>query len=468
MKAFYSFLLLMAVALTACDETLTSKLIQLADGTSTSLVFNADENGEATIKFTADAAWTASVSEIAVSKSGESISWLKLSSYAGQAGENFITVSLLKNYTGVSRKAEIKIVCGDSEIIITVEQKGETSAGTVVKKIKEIVYKETDNSSVDTGSTPYEEEYSLKFSYFEDGSVARIIKEGNRKYDSDRYTSTYNFDYSIVGEIQVTREDVYEWSSEPSKTYYTVTLDDRGNAVKLQKMNEYGTGMLNIADFGYTNDVRLAKVVTYEYGEEYQQDIFSYENGVMSKHICFDEYGEAEEYPFGESYFAKKYSNNNMVDMMGYLLYDNTGDYEFNFLFHIGRLAKTGNYFLESIPYVDEIAYVDNLRGYSEEPGTRLYRSYVSADHDDYKDVICEYDEENNLTKVHTSWSYDINKTTYEIVVLDNVIRVEYKDGNPHNQNPDNIIKYYDGRTENLQTTYVKSGKDYATYTIKY
>lgn len=130
MKAFYSFLLLVAVAFTACDEAITKKLIQLADGTSTSLVFNADESGDATIKFTADAAWTASVNEVAVSKSGESISWLKLSSYGGEAGENTITVSLLKNYTGASRKAEIKIACGDSEIVITVEQKGESSAGT--------------------------------------------------------------------------------------------------------------------------------------------------------------------------------------------------------------------------------------------------------------------------------------------------------------------------------------------------
>lgn len=137
MKAFYSFLLLVAVALTACDEEITKKLIQLADGTSTSLVFNADENGDATIKFTADAAWTASVSEVAASKSGESISWLKLSSYGGDAGENTITVSLLKNYTGASRKAEIKIVCGDSEIVITVEQKGESSAGT--KKLKSYI-----------------------------------------------------------------------------------------------------------------------------------------------------------------------------------------------------------------------------------------------------------------------------------------------------------------------------------------
>lgn len=467
MKAFYSFLLLVAVALTACDEAITKKLIQLADGTSTSLVFNADESGDATIKFTSDAAWTASVSEVAASKSGESISWLKLSSYGGEAGDNTITVSLLKNYTGASRKAEIKIVCGDSEIIITVEQKGETSTGTVAKKIKEIVYKETDNSSRDTDSTPYEEEYSLKFSYLEDGSVARIVKEGKNGYDSDIYTSTYNFDYSIVGEIQVTKENVYEWSSEPEKTYYTVTLDDRGNAVKLQKKNEYETGMLDVANFGYTNDVRLGKVVTYEYSDEENQDIFSYENGLMIKHTCLEEYGEDDEHSFDESYYVNKYPNNNMVDMMGYLLYGDVDDYEFNFLFLIGRLSKTSDYFLEYSPYVDEMAMGVNS-GYTEEPGTRLHYSYPSANHKDNKDVTCEYDEDNNLTKVHISWSYDINDITYDIVVIDKVISVEYKDGNPQNQDPDNIIKYYDGRTENRKTTYVKSGKDYATYTIKY
>ena len=88
MKAFYSLLLLLAVALTSCDEVLgTQDQIELADGTSTSLIFNADESGDATIKFVAEAAWTASVSEITASKSGESISWLKLSSYGGEAGQ---------------------------------------------------------------------------------------------------------------------------------------------------------------------------------------------------------------------------------------------------------------------------------------------------------------------------------------------------------------------------------------------
>lgn len=51
MKAFYSLLLLLAVALTLCDEVLgTQDQIELSDGTSTSLVVSADENLEAAIK----------------------------------------------------------------------------------------------------------------------------------------------------------------------------------------------------------------------------------------------------------------------------------------------------------------------------------------------------------------------------------------------------------------------------------
>ncbi len=455
MKAFYSFLLLVAVALTACDEAITKKLIQLADGTSTSLVFNADESGDATIKFTSDAAWTASVSEVAASKSGESISWLKLSSYGGEAGDNTITVSLLKNYTGASRKAEIKIVCGDSEIIITVEQKGETSTGTVAKKIKEIVYKETDNSSRDTDSTPYEEEYSLKFSYLEDGSVARIVKEGKNGYDSDIYTSTYNFDYSIVGEIQVTKENVYEWSSEPEKTYYTVTLDDRGNAVKLQKKNEYETGMLDVANFGYTNDVRLGKVVTYEYSDEENQDIFSYENGLMIKHTHLEEYGENDEYSFDESYYVNKYPNNNMVDMMGYLLYGDVDDYEFNFLFYIGRLAKTSDYFIETMKDEDE-AMNAGPDGYPAEDDGKT-ETYPTVEFADSK-IKCEYDTDDNLTKVEESIAYEVIEKSYTIKVYTDQKPVRVEDG----------IPYYPGDRIYGPDKKIKDGTDYYTYTINY
>lgn len=456
MKAFYSFLLLVAITLTACDETLTSKLIQLADGTSTSLVFNADESGDATIKFTADAAWTASISEVAASKSGESISWLKLSSYGGEAGDNTITISLVRNYTGASRKAEIKIVCGDSEIIITVEQKGETSTGTVAKKIKEIVYEETDNSSVDTGNTPYEEEYSLKFSYFEDGSVARIVKEGKEKYDSDIYTLTYNFDYSIVGEIQVQEKE----SDYNETDNYVVKLDDRGNATEIRKNGE------TMATFGYTNDVRLGKIVTYEYGDEDDQYIFSYENGLMSKYFYDGEYENDDEYTFDGSYYANKYPNNGMIDMMAYI----GGGFDFDFLFYIGRLAKTSDYCLEKIPdYGSEM--VDGMleEDYNKrkEPNKLIERISGKSVKYSEEPVSIEYafDEDINLTGVKLPMPYEIYSYSYEIWTTDYYEERYVWD---KEQEKDVLVKVYDVERRNYKSEYVKSGTDYYTYTINY
>ena len=458
MKAFYSLFLLLAVVLTSCDEVLgTQDQIELLDGTSTSLVFNADDSGDATIKFVADAAWTASVSEIAASKSGESLSWLKLGSYGGEAGEYTITVSLTKNFTGASRKAEIKIVCGDSEVVITVEQKGETSTGVVAKKIKEIVYKETDNSSVDTNDTPYEEEYSLKFSYGNDGSVARIIDERIDSYDGEKSTYTYNFNYDIVGEIQVERKN----SRYDETDNYLVKLDDRGNATEVSKNGK------KLASFGYTNDVRLAKMVQYdEYNDDEvdYQDIFTYENGVFSKYTTTDNGdGENDEYIFDASYFANKYPNNGMIDMMGFI----GGGFDYDFLFYIGRLAKTSDYCLEKIP--GDGCYEDNISHPIETKGPNQYIKTVTGKSADYSDeptpVEYKFDEDKNLTEVKIIYPYKINKYSYEVWTTD---KYEERPEWDEEKQEEVMVRYYYTTTKNRKSEYVKSGNDYYTYTISY
>ena len=447
MKAFYSFLLLVAVSLTACDEALTEKLIQLADGTSTSLVFDANSNGETTIKFTADAQWTASVNEVAVSKSGESISWLKLSSYAGNAGENSITISLLKNFTGNTRKAEVRIVCADSEVIISVEQKGDSSTGVVVKPVKKIVYTEDDNSSADTDSTPYEEEYTMEFSYDNTGRVARIIKN-ETDYNDDKSTITYNFNYDIVGEIQVEKVEKEDWDEYSETENYVVKLDDRGNATKVQKAGSSWP----IAEFGYTDDVRLGKIVEYEYDNEVDyQDIFTYENGLMVKYTNISEYDDTHEITFDESYYTSKYPNNGMVDMMGFLNYEA----EYDFLFYIGRIARTSDYFFEKVPFDDEDAILNNA-GYQEEPGTILKFNYKSSRTSGDSKIKCEYDSEENLTKVQISYPYDVYDVYYEIRITNELF------------DPQMPELGYKGVYQNERETELSSGNDYETYTVSY
>ena len=466
MKAFYSFLLLVAVALTACDETITEKFLQLADGTSTSLVFNADENTEATIKFTADAAWTASVSEVAASKSGESISWLKLSAYGGEAGDCTITASITRNYTGASRKAEIKIVCGDSEIVITVEQKGETSAGTVAKKIKKIVYTEEDNSAVDEGRTPNKYSRDMEFSYYDDGTVARItMNDVEDEYDYET-TTIYSFNYDVVGEIQMEEKEV----GESGETYnYVIKLDDRGNATEFRSSGNSRP----MATFGYTNDVRLAKVEAYdEYsdGSVDYRTTFDYENGMITKISDFDGY-DTDTYELDDTYYTNKYPNNGMIDMMAYMVEPGEDD-DISILFYIGCLGKTSDYLLEKSFIMDdalidangEIDYEYCIK--RKEPNKTIEEGeYTSVEYSEGPSPIeYEFDADGNVTKITESTSYKVYNISYEIKTTEELLTAIVR--NPENDEIEEISYY---KTESIETSkYVKSGKDYRTYTISY
>lgn len=124
------------VALISCEEDKDSpKEIELTGGASTSHTIYADETQKSDgIKFNAAAPWTATVSEVLESKAGGSeVGWLTLSLYEGKAGEHTLSLTLMENYTGTDRKAEIKIVSGGSTIIITVEQKATTKEGEIPK-----------------------------------------------------------------------------------------------------------------------------------------------------------------------------------------------------------------------------------------------------------------------------------------------------------------------------------------------
>ena len=241
---------------------------------------------------------------------------------------------------------------------------------------------------------------------------------------------------------------------------YLVKLDDRGNATEVSKNGK------NLASFGYTNDVRLAKIVSYgEYSDEIEfQEILSYENGLINKYSYIDNYdGNKEEYTLDGSYFANKYPNDGMIDMMGYL----GNGMDFDFLFYIGRLAKTSDYCMEKIPGYgsgDENIYP---MGFYKEPN-KLIETVTgkSADYsDDPSPVEYKFDEDKNLTEVKISIPYKINSYSYEVWTTD-----EYEERPEWDEElqQEVMVKYYFTTTKNHKSEYVKSGNDYYTYTISY
>ncbi len=138
MKRFFHAVLVLSLALFAvsCSESNENgeddKSIKLSPETKQEQqVYADDKQAPAPIKFTATAPWKATVSEVATKAEAGRVDWLELSKYEGEKGEVSINMTLHVNTTGQDRKAKIRIACGGTTIVITVEQKGKTESGEV-------------------------------------------------------------------------------------------------------------------------------------------------------------------------------------------------------------------------------------------------------------------------------------------------------------------------------------------------
>ena len=131
-QLFFAFLITCFVSACSNDDG-SPKQIELAGGTSTEQTVYADQtHTDGGIRFTAQAAWTATVSDITGSRTDMPVKpdWLTLSAYSGGAGEQALALTLKENLTGHDRKALITITCGDTAITIIVEQKAVKADGS--------------------------------------------------------------------------------------------------------------------------------------------------------------------------------------------------------------------------------------------------------------------------------------------------------------------------------------------------
>ena len=185
----------MLVMFAACsDDTKVIKEIVLDKGTATNQTIYSDETStKEGISFTATEKWTATVTDISTRAAEGRVDWLKLSQYDGGAGKFTLTLTIEKNDTGSDRKAEIKIVCGETTITVVVEQKAITSdeAGTdpdqpqSKKKVKTI--KEYDDKN--------QLRIQSDFSYDNKGRIAKLnITEFENKEDHKEF-SNISFSY---------------------------------------------------------------------------------------------------------------------------------------------------------------------------------------------------------------------------------------------------------------------------------
>ncbi len=237
-------LLAMGLVAAACSESNDDgpKSVELTGGTSTKQTVYADETQKPeNITFKAAAPWTATVTDttpVQTKAETGNTEWLKLDHYSGEAGDVSLTMTLSLNLTGHDRKAEIRIVCGGTTIVITVEQKGTKQDGTTPEQAdlkNRIVRIEEDWS----GKT----DAYYEFKYDEAG---RVIGIKQFEY-GDEYSSDTEYNITVTyGDKTITYESKGEGKDDGKDYIWTETdsavLDENGRVVseKNTSFEKYG------------------------------------------------------------------------------------------------------------------------------------------------------------------------------------------------------------------------------------
>lgn len=455
MKVFYSLAICAALMMTSCDNENGNGDIVLTGDTPKEIVVKADDNGNSqAIKFTAVAPWTATVKDVTPSRSdsGSEVEWIKLSAYNGEAGDVSLDLSFSKNLTGATRIAEILIQCGKTTIKITIEQVAENADGTVTKQINSITCRwEYNSESIENPGIDPVSESTVTYKYDDNGRVSRVISD-------DNYETIY--DYTIVDEIQVTSRESY--SGETNEEKYIVTLNDKGNAVKIRQFDSYENKYYDKNTVSYTEDGRISQITNFRYdnGETCKTNI-TYNNGYITGITEKGDNGYTDNtYEFDiPTFYPNKYPNNNMIDMISF--YQNVESLNIesiSMLSTIGRLGKTSDYFIERGKR-REYAYDENMETSYEKPGTVIRESnYTNINFEGYDDIYsCEYDNDNNLKKVIITSKFDVEEISYKIVVSDEIA-----------ETTEEGINIYFCKKTDYKRVKTDEGEDITTYTINY
>lgn len=113
--------LFIAIFATSCEEN--ENTIKGYDKDKLSITTYADDTEvKGGFSFTATEAWTTAIDYGESVRSGSN-DWVTLDPASGNAGEVTITITLDENLTGEDRNATIRIICGETTLTITIEQR---------------------------------------------------------------------------------------------------------------------------------------------------------------------------------------------------------------------------------------------------------------------------------------------------------------------------------------------------------
>lgn len=437
----------------ACSNENENKnqTIQLAEGTSPTLVLDSKTSTttQEQIKFTATSAWTAWIKAATDQRSGGSeVDWLTLSAYSGPAGEQSLTLTISPNTGTTSRKAVITIECGGQSLTITVEQAGSESSEevTTTKLVKEIRYTADWQRNTLLGISTTPEVTTWQFSYdTQNRMTSSLIQQGDKKVER-------TFTYTAENEITLDEKEIY--SSYSYDTRYLIQLNEAGNARSVLHDDKETGNYTPYINFTYTDDGRLAQMKDADAGEEGSEYTFTYADGKLASFEYYNGKYTGDNYSYtfdATTDFTHQYPNQGPIDIMGYLLTDD----DFDFLFHLGRMGKTGDYLPEHFTGQAMNQETSPLKPYLTPEVTEHESSKYIREIQKPYDLNYTFDNEQNLQSILIKQYFEVVTREYDVV-----IGTEYIDP----KDPNRGYKY---EIKNVKET-TKEAYDTLTFEITY
>ena len=434
--AYVSALCLSLCLLSACssddekdDIILGKNEVVLDKGISTNQTVFADETVKNEgIKFTTVGPWKAEVRAVATRAEGSQVDWLTLSQYEGdKAGEYTLTITLKQNFTGQNRKAEIRIVCGDTLITIIVEQKADKQDGEKLLRIQSIRMQEVCGAA-------YQEVYGdgndndvMYFTYDNQGRVAKVVQD----YSDDDYMDkeTYTFHYTSPQEVEVIMQG-YDSPGSNWSYRYQLFMNEYGCPTRIYEIYEgnSSSGDKEVFNLTYTADHRLQKIsVQEEGGAGYWESNFRYQDGLLvSWQECEDgEEVETWEIPTDILYPHRYPVTTVNLDLNG--LFDLADDDFMNLFSMVGLTGKMSDCLMEAVP-MDDYAEADSPidRTPYMEPNKVIKKAYKRIKFKelpyDVLPLVYTFDANQVLRKFTGERWYEYGEESYEIHVGDQLI----------------------------------------------
>ena len=406
------------------------------------------------VSFTTTGAWTSQV--VPVSTKASQPMWVSITpDHGDEAGTYTISINLEANDTGEDRKANIIISCGEQTITISITQvatpevpsQGEVPTPEYKKYVSKLEWKFTDYDGE-------QEEDVLTFEYDDKNRIACMKRDYEDSYDQRSWR--WSFNYSIVGEVELTLVISDEY--QPRSSIVDATLDDTGRVSRYVYKDGEDYGRFEYDSEGYLSAMMQGEKTTDGGVEEEGVKLF-YTDGLLSgtqwwdKEDTYTEY-EYEQISYLNAIYASRYLNDKInVDLNPYIMEGDFGVDEEQLYIAMRLCGKFTDCLMEIGGVYDEAVEADRWHEYTT-PDVIIPMKYITVRTEvpeTGNPIEWTFDDEGCPLTATETFNYQEYEVTYDIVVGNTVI------GERPALDPDTetevMVKLYDYTTTPKQYT---------------